>query len=96
MSTCPAFRIWAGSHTLLSRRPTRQSSLLHIYTMVLAYVSSLLGFPCEIVMWAGGGVTASDLACGVFQTGFTVFLREFTNCFSQIVSNSSASIISGH
>ena len=82
----------ARCHTLLSRRPTRQSSLLHVYTMVFAYVSSFLGFPCETVT-GGGGVTASDLVCGVFQTGFTVFSREFTNCFSLIVSFSSASII---
>jgi len=39
----------ARCHTFLYRRPTRQSSLLHVCTMVFAYVSSFLGFPCETV-----------------------------------------------
>ena len=39
----------ACCHTFLYRRPTRQLSLLHVYTMVFDYVSSFLGFPCETV-----------------------------------------------
>ena len=45
-------------------------------------------FACFFFTWLSlrdsDGVTASDLVCGVFQMGFTVFSREFTNCFSQL------------
>ena len=59
---CEDIFLAARCHTLLSRRPTRQSQVLHVYKVVLAYVSSLLGFPYETVS-GGGGVTASDLVC---------------------------------
>ena len=46
---CEDIFLAARRQTLLSRRPTRQSQLLHVYKVVLTYVSSLLGFPCETV-----------------------------------------------
>ena len=44
----------------------------------------------------GGGGYGIQPGVRSLPNGFHGFLREFTNCFSQIVSNSSASIISGY
>ena len=75
---CEDIFLAARCQTLLSRRPTRQSQLLHVYTVVLAYVSSLLGFPCETV--TGGGLRHPTW-CARLPNGFHDLSREFTNCF---------------
>ena len=68
---CEDIFLAARRQTLLSRRPTRQSQLLHVYSMAIAYVSFLLGFPCETV--TGGGGYVIQPGARIFQTGFTVF-----------------------
>ena len=71
----------ARCHTFLYRRPTRRSSLLHVYMMVFDYVSSFLGFPCETVTglrhptWCAA---SSKLVSRFFQGSSQIFF--FSNC----------------
>ena len=74
----------ARCHSFLYRRPTRQSSLLHVYTMV---------FACFFFPWLSLGLRHPTWCAASSKRVSRFFPREFTHFFPLIVSFSSASII---